>query len=291
MLDLAGTWTLADAQGEHEVPMRLPGDVHSALLAAGRIPDPYHGRNEYAVRWVADRDWTAARSFDLPHHAGHRLLVLDGLDTIAEVRVNGHAVLDAASSFREHVTDVSGALVHGANRIEICFRSSLRAADALQAAQPFPVPYHAGNCPIPNGNMLRKPQCDFGWDWNIAVAPLGLHVRIALIDGGGEIAGAKITQTHAPGTVSLDIDVALRGFAEEAVDWRIAIGDAEASGGTDPRSGHLAATLTLRDPALWWPAGLGNQPLHDLAVTVGEQTRSFRIALRDVRLVSEPDAN
>ena len=52
-------------------------------------------------------------------------------------------------------------------------RSATRAANALQAAQPFPVPYSANNCPIPNGNMLRKPQCDFGWDWNIALAPVG----------------------------------------------------------------------------------------------------------------------
>ena len=58
MLDLSGTWTLSDESGEITVPMRVPGDVHTALLEAGVIPDPYVGRNEYAVRWVADRDWT-----------------------------------------------------------------------------------------------------------------------------------------------------------------------------------------------------------------------------------------
>ena len=65
MLDLSGIWSLADERGEYSAAdAAVPGDVHSALLAAGLIPDPYHGRNEYDLRWVADRDWTLARSFE-----------------------------------------------------------------------------------------------------------------------------------------------------------------------------------------------------------------------------------
>ena len=85
--------------------------------------------------------------------------------------------------------DVPTPLVPGENRIEIAapLRHPPR-PNALQAAQPFPVPYHAGNCPIPNGNMLRKPQCDFGWDWNIALAPVGVYGRIGLVGPEGAIA-------------------------------------------------------------------------------------------------------
>ncbi len=97
MLDLSGPWSLADAARQFTAPITLPGDVHSALFAAGLIPDPYHGRNEYDVRWVADRDWTLARSFELPDAAGPWTLVLDMLDTVAEVRLNGTRVLDAAT--------------------------------------------------------------------------------------------------------------------------------------------------------------------------------------------------
>ena len=129
MTDLSGVWTLADAGGGEAVPMPVPGDVHSALVAAGRIPDPYHGRNEYAVRWVADRDWLLTRSFE--DAGGPRLLVLDGLDTVAEVRLNGTAVLEAATSFREHVAAVE--TVAGENRIEIVLRSNTRAANEMQA--------------------------------------------------------------------------------------------------------------------------------------------------------------
>ena len=118
MLDLSGAFELVDETGRERLAMTVPGDVHGALLAAGRIPDPYVGRNEYDVRWVADRDWTLSRSFDLPEGHDLRLLVVDGLDTVAEVRLNGVPVLSADSAFREHVADHDGgALAHEERRL------------------------------------------------------------------------------------------------------------------------------------------------------------------------------
>ncbi|MEY4696951.1 MAG: hypothetical protein RIT14_1379, partial [Pseudomonadota bacterium] len=169
MLDLAGEWSLADAAGTLRVAMAIPGDNLTALHAAGVIPDPYWGRNEYALRELAARDWVAERRFI--HDGGPCDLLVEGLDTVAEVRLNGVLVLQAANAFRRHRVDVAGALRAGENEISVTFRSVIAEAAARQAAQPFFVPYHEGNCPLPNGNMLRKPQCDFGWDWNVALAP------------------------------------------------------------------------------------------------------------------------
>ncbi len=288
MLDLAGSWTLADPAGEFTAPMRLPGDVHSALLAAGLIPDPYGGRNEYAVRWVAERDWTLTRSFE--ESGGPRLLVVGGLDPGAEVRLNGTAVLTSPSAFREQTANVETR--PGENRIDIVLRSNPRLADALQAAQPFPIPYSASNCPIPNGNMLRRPQCDFGWDWNIALAPAGLAGGIHLVGPEGEIAAPLIRQTHADGSVLVELDVWLRGVRATEIDWQLALCGVDTSGRATVADGQarIRATLTVENPALWWPNGLGDQPLHDLTLRAGPLSRTWPVALRDIRLVSEPDA-
>ena len=59
MTDLSGFWTLSDESGAHSIPFALPGDAISALHAAGVIPDPYWGRNEYDLRWICGRDWVA----------------------------------------------------------------------------------------------------------------------------------------------------------------------------------------------------------------------------------------
>lgn len=280
-MDLAGIWRLSDEAGDYDVPFALPGDGISALHAAGAIPDPYWGQNEYGLRWIADRDWTASRSFD--HDGSDAELVLDGLDTVAELRLNGMPVLHAANAHRRWRVPVAGLLRAGENRIEITFRSVVREGAARAAGQPFPIPYHQPNCPIPHGNMLRKPQCDFGWDWNIALPSFGLWGRIALDPTGPRIGDILIDQHHSP------------GLAE--VTCRIATTEAEATAtlcgqtATAPSiDGTATLTLRIANPDLWWPAGQGAQTLHTLTVTSGPATATRRIGLRDLRLISEPDA-
>ncbi len=279
MTNLSGRWTLRDETGAHVVPFDLPGDSITALQAAGVIPDPYWGRNELLVRWVADRDWQAERRFD--HDGSAADLVIDGLDTVAEVAINGVPVLSAANSFRRWRVD-AGALRTGENTITITFRSATRAADALQAAMPFPIPYAAQNCPIPNGNMLRKVACDFGWDWNLAVAPFGLYGRIALEPKGDRIEDVLVTQRHGDTT---RVMVEVHTTAQEVV---ATLCEEKASAKTE--SGVARLEFEICNPDLWWPAGLGPQNLHLLSVTAGTASATRRIGLRRLDLVSEPDA-
>ena len=280
MTDLSGLWTLSDESGAHSIPFALPGDAISALHAAGVIPDPYWGRNEYEVRWVAARDWVAVRTF--MHDGSPADLVVDGLDTVAEITLNGTPVLAAANAFRRFRAEAAG-LRAGENEIRILFRSNLRAADELQAALPFRVPYHDGNCPIPNGNMLRKVQCDFGWDWNLAVAPFGLYGRIALERKRVRINDVIVTQRHADGAVTVGVDV--HTDAEDISATLCGIKETSATVG-----GVARLLFRIDAPDLWWPAGLGPQVLHDLVITAGPATATRRIGLRRLDLVSEPDA-
>ena len=64
-IDLAGEWRLIRAATDEAIPARVPGDTHSALLAAGRIPDPYKGMNELQVQWVGREDWIYERTFEV----------------------------------------------------------------------------------------------------------------------------------------------------------------------------------------------------------------------------------
>ncbi|WP_434620149.1 beta-mannosidase [Tabrizicola sp. M-4] len=284
MQDLAGTWTLADAQGNHSVPFPLPGDGISALQAAGAIPDPYFGRNEYGLRWISETDWVATRSFT--HDGKPCDLVIEGLDTVAEVHLNGVLALSAANAFRRWRVDAAGLLRKGKNEIAITFRSPVTEGAARQAAQPFFVPWHEGNCPIPNGNMLRKPQCDFGWDWNIALAPFGIWGGIRLEPQGDRIADVIVTQTHGEGAVTVTVEV--QGIA--ATETQVTATLCGITRSAPLRQGVARLVLDIPDPVLWWPVGLGPQALHDLTVTLGTARATRRIGLRDLALVSQPDA-
>src|SRR6187431_2814078 len=105
-LDLRGAWRLESADGSIKAAIALPGDVHSTLLAAGIIADPYVGANELDVRWVADTDWRLTREFDHPGSGATAwYLDLEGIDTVADVLVNDVAVLSAQNAFRRYRPD------------------------------------------------------------------------------------------------------------------------------------------------------------------------------------------
>ena len=283
MTDLCGLWHLADETGAFSAPMTLPGDSITALHAAGLIPDPYWGRTEYDLRWISERDWLLTRTFDVDRT--DLTLVATMLDTVAEITINGIAVLHAASMFRDHRADASAALRLGENEIAIRFRSPVHEGAARQAAQPYPVPYNTANCPIPNGNMLRKPQCDFGWDWNIALAPFGLYGTIGLEPEGPRIASLIVDQDHSGPRVLVRVAAHVEGAEGETVQFTLA----GVSASAPVTAGRAEAVLHLESPDLWWPAGQGAQSLHGLTATLGAVTVSRRIGLRAVALVTDPD--
>ncbi|APX10737.1 beta-mannosidase [Tateyamaria omphalii] len=284
MLDLSGLWHLSDETGQYTAAMVLPGDGISALRDAGVIPDPYWGRNEHDLRWISERDWLLTRTFRATGR--HMTLVLPMLDTVVDVSLNGKTVLNADSMFRTHRVDVSDALLAGENVITLHFRSAPRVAKARADAQPFPVPFQAENCPIPHGNMLRKPECDFGWDWNIALATFGLYGDIRLEPHGPRIADVVVAQRHAGGHVVVDCTVHGEGIAD-GLDVSMSLCGERVVG--QMAKNRATLSIEIKAPELWWPVGQGLQVLHDLVVSVAGAKVTRRVGLRDIELVTTPD--
>ena len=291
-LDLSGVWQLASADASHRADMPVPGDVHTALKLAGVIPDPYVGRNELDVRWVAEREWVIERSFAVDKPDGAWYLDITYLDTVAVVFVNDVPVLSADNCFRRHRPDVSAALRSGENTIRIHFHSSIAAGAERQARQPFYIPYSTDNSPIANGNMLRKPQCHFGWDWNIALAPLGLYGDISLKRlETARIEHVVTSQRHVDGKVELH--VALTLFAQEPavvpVHFDLSGERIRLDCGIGAGETVIHQVFEIDDPKLWWPAGSGEQNLYRLTVDVPGESVTRQIGLRTVELVTDPD--
>ena len=294
-IDLSGTWSLTSTDGAHAAPMPVPGDVHSALLSAGLIADPYAGRNERQVQWVAQKDWAIERSFELAPEMleGDWYLDIASIDTVASVYVNGMLVLDTDNCFRRYRPDVTEALKAGENRLKVLIRSSIAAGAARQAEQPFFVPWHSGNSPIPNGNMLRKPQCHFGWDWNIAIAPLGIYGEIALRKL--EVARVEHVTTrqfhHADGAVDLYVTVTFHAEEPGILPVHFSLGEERVRFDVGVNAGETLLTHMFRiaNPALWWPAGHGEQAIYLVRVETSGETVLRRIGLRQVELVTDED--
>ncbi len=157
----------------------MPGCVHTDLLAAGLIPDPFLDANEDLVQWVADSDWTYSARFAVPDDVrshDHVDLVFEGLDTLATISFNGSEVATTANMHRTYRFDVAALLADGDNRLTITFASPTRYCDALRAAEgdwpsaSFERPY----------NFLRKMACSWGWDWGPWLTTAGIWRPVSL---------------------------------------------------------------------------------------------------------------
>jgi beta-mannosidase len=293
-INLHGIWKLRCEARSIEVDYPVPGDVHSALIAAGQIPHPYKGTDELAVRWVADEEWVATRAFEIDYiEDGEYLLELNFLDTMVSIFVNEEQVLRSENCFRSFRCNVTNKIRVGANEIKVVLHSNTKAANEKQAEQPFYIPYSVSNNPIPNGNMLRKPQCHFGWDWNLAIVPFGICGKVQIVPPSLLIDTFHIEQSfHADNSVVLSVAMQIRktlsAFAEKCF-VRFAEQKVEVELENYSTIATANCEFTIQNPKLWWPAGQGEQHLYELEVRCGDQIEHRKIGLRKLELITTPD--
>ena len=132
--DLGGRWQVVREGTTEVIPATVPGCIHTDLLAAKKIPDPFFRDNERAVQWIGEANWIYRRSFDVPAELlerEHVLLRCEGLDTLATVRVNGHEVAKADNMFRTYEFDVKKLLKSGQERDRdpLCVRAAVHSGE------------------------------------------------------------------------------------------------------------------------------------------------------------------
>ena len=288
------------------IPATVPGCVHTDLIRGGHIPDPTVGFNELDIQWIGLADWVYRTTFTIPPDllAYERLdLVCESLDTIAEVALNGRHVGAAANMFHPHRFDLRPALQPGTNQLSITFRSPLNHIRAEEA--------RLGKRPV-NGDwdpyiFIRKPACNFGWDWAPKVATSGVCAPIRLEAWRvARIASVRplTRRTDQGWLLDLHVELEWTGVAPPAEPLHISASLRDDSSApvltadrfATPGERSILLTIPVTQPNLWWPRGYGPQPLYTLHVSLTLSptqepldSRSHLIAFRDVRLNTDPD--
>jgi beta-mannosidase len=282
--------------GEGWIGVDVPGDVHTALVEAGRIENPFYDRNEDACAWMEEREWWYRIAFAGPEApaADERLrLVLHGVDTFATVFLNGHELGRHENMFREVAFDVTGRVLPSAgNLLAIRFDPPLRHAGPRDPEQWSSTPAERV--------WMRKAQYGFGWDWGPRLPTIGLWRPVELrTERQATLTRVNFATLAIGRTALVEVDVEAERFAgdgdlEASIELRSPGGGEPARATVTLRDGRATAFLSLTDPPLWWTHDLGEPALHDLRVGLladGDEVdvRERQVGVRTLELDQRPD--
>ena len=298
---LNGSWTVRQSGKKLSLPATVPGCIHTDLLAAEQIEDPFYRTQEIDAYWVAETDWEYTRNFEISESllAHDKVcLVCHGLDTLATIWINDKEVGRTDNMFRTYEFDISRILKCGKNSIRIYFESAVRFTERKSRERSLP----AWNLDIMVGRAghIRKEQCSFGWDWGIRTPTCGIWRDISLVAfSGARLSQVQVSQEHeSRKKVTLTVRIETENLSASDVLSKVCVsrtGMVIAEKTLALPAGSGVATLALSSPDLWWPNTMGEQALYDVAVTLcngaGNELHSWKrkIGFRTLRLERRPD--
>lgn len=285
-VNLGGAWRMREADSETWHSAHVPGSVYADLMADGTMPDPFWRENELDAFERMKKDYVYQRAFTVTEaqlaHA-HVELVCEGLDTLAHVSLNGREIAFADNMHITWVWDVKEQLHAGENTLEIRFDSPI----LYCAKKAEEAPGWESSDATPGFRHLRKAHCMFGWDWGPRLPDAGIWRPIFLRTWDTvRLENALMLQAHHDGVVDVTIRPEIAG--ESAWSAEITAPDGEVL--TLPGTTAAEQVITIEHPQLWWPNGLGKQPLYRVTVRLATgDTRVWRIGLRTMTVSREKD--
>ena len=296
-LDLGGQWQVSEGETGDWLPATVPGSVHTDLIAAKRIEDPFFRDNEVKLQWIGERTWNYQHAFTVPAEWKARETVMlrcEGLDTLATIRINGREIGKTDNMFRTWQFKANDFIQAGENRIEVRFDSVLPYIAEKERARPLPTWAH------PGAAYIRKTPCNFGWDWGPTLLTCGIFRGISLM--GYDTAcldNVLILQDHSrPGSVGLQVKTtAAPPTLAAPLKTRVTVtgpdGKTVASTEQTLAMGQSTGDLTISEPRLWWPSGMGSQPLYTVKTELFDPAGKLldestkRIGLRTMKAVQQ----
>ncbi len=295
-LDLTGKWQFRGEDRHKVFPRRsfgvtrwmhatVPGTVHTDLLAAGKIPDPFYRMNENEVQWIDKLCWVYRRTFNVPEailHEEHAVAIADGLDTVANISINGMHVGSTHNMFVVHRFDVKSALRPGHNTIEIVFDSPTEFSKALEKEY--------GNLQValePHRAYIRKAQYSFGWDWGPTLTTSGIWrpLRIEAFSGPRLANPSVRVVSLSSDTAEIELEVAVDHVQGSGYELQMRVSGEETDlESTVPGEGKkVVVKQTLPHPRLWWPNGYGAQHLYTATIVLWNGRENRTDSQRSVR--------
>jgi beta-mannosidase len=307
--EISEGWTFSQGGENKWLPASVPGTVHTDLMANKVIEDPYYRLNEHDVQWIDKVNWEYKTTFSADKNLlGRDRIELDfrGLDTYADVFVNGKQVLQADNMFREWKADVKKVVKEGENELHIILRSPIIEGIKKYDAQGYVIPV-SDNDLAEIGQVegakkvsiyTRKAGYHFGWDWGPRLVTSGIWRPVYLRAwDNARIRNLQIVQNEikdSAGYFTAVFEIEAEG-RKNALISVINDGNMLASANVQLHEGvrQYKVDFEIANPQLWWSNGLGEAHLYNITgvLAIGERqvTEETRIGIRTLELVREKD--
>ncbi len=293
-IDSAQKWELKIVGEDAVYEASVPGSVYNDLIKAGRIEDPYYRDNENDALEFMKNDFVYTGTFDADMDevdlSDEVLLRFNGLDTIADITLNGHELGSVNNMHRVWDYSVKDLLKAEGNELVISFSSPVKYIAEQYEADPAILGTEDAMRGFPK---IRKGHYMFGWDWGPRLPDAGIWREVELLS----VKKARLESVYVSqkfnddlSKVTLDISVKLENanraccgsYCPSAVAGVVTPDgtrlydktDINFADAADAGSGYIMegrVSLNIDDPELWWPNGLGEQPMYTLLVELVDE--------------------
>lgn len=305
---LHSDWTFCQVGDTLWSDAKVPGTIHQDLINHNRIPNPFYGMNEEAVQWVENEDWMYRTSFVVTEEQLNRdaaVLELDGLDTYADVFLNGALILRSDNMFVGHKVPVKSVLRKGENRLLIRFRSAVKEALPQWETNGFDYPADNDHSSKRVSIYTRKAPYSYGWDWGIRLATCGIWRPVRLVFS--DVARIEDYYVHQASVSASKADVDNRleitNVTSQPVSVLLKVAYHYTANDTKevqkqielrPGENTVSLPVMIDNPHLWMPNGWGEPSLYKFTASVSVDgvevaSQERQVGLRSIRVVMEDD--
>ncbi|WNR45405.1 beta-mannosidase [Paenibacillus roseipurpureus] len=294
---LNGDWRFRRWGGGEWREGKVPGSVLTDMICLEELPENLFVRDsELRLQSLLEADYEYEKSFMSScewFEYDKLLLRMEGIDTIAEIRLNGKLLAQTDNMHRTYEWDVLELLCHGENVLHIVLRSASRHIREKQEMDPL---WGITMCQAGYPH-IRKAHYMFGWDWGAYVPDSGIWRNVALVGlHSGRLAETQFKQTHVDDRVQLQVAIRLERTDCLPLLVEMQVTEPHGRRWTTITSVIQEAELALviEQPLLWWPNGLGQQPLYEVKLVVKHggdllEEKTYRIGLRTIKVSMDKD--
>lgn len=287
-IEIDSNWEFTSKNTNNWQKATVPGNIFTDLLALNQISNPFIKTNEEKVQWVSDSTWVYKTNFSLDNNTLKKkniVLEFKGIDTYAQIFINGKKQLTTNNAFRQYTLDAKHIFKKN-NELKIIFNPTKSHEENAKKNLGYQ---------LPEGNRIftRKAQFQYGWDWGPKLNTSGIWKPIKIVAWNDfkieDIYIKQISLNKQKAVLEVTIENKIK--SNESLSYEFYVNN-------QPKktiNNNNSLLIEIENPTLWWPHNIGEPYLYNFRIDVKKgntiiDSKTIKYGIRTIKLVTEKDS-